>query len=97
MTIGDKIQAAVETIVKTNSVSALKNEFIRDVEYSVFKTVPAPMRDLLEACRETHNSHVDVCLVFQKDRWYIWIIDDPLPRSATDKLDRRGICDIRLS
>ena len=69
MTKGDSIRNEVETIVKTNPAFALTTEIIRGLEYRVFKNAPATIRDLIEACRKTHNSHVDDYLVFPNDRW----------------------------
>ena len=64
MTTGDRIRNAVETIVITNPAFALTTELIRGVEYRVFKNVPDTIRGLIEACRETYNSHTEDYLFY---------------------------------
>ena len=80
VTIGNRIRDAVETILKTNPAFASTTQMIRGVEYRVLKNVPATIRNLIEACRETHKSLADDYLVFQKERWSY---DDFCPEIAT--------------
>ena len=60
---------AVEHLVTTQDIFQLTQAHIRGVEYTVFKNVPAHLRDLLLTSRTPHGDGKADYLVFEDERW----------------------------